>query len=236
MRSSLDVAIILVGDEFAHVLADVQIPIRVGVRGHVLAPFLTTTYDIRSPKDWGPPKRLEALRALGHDVHNVMPSLWVSDHARIAAQATSELGLPEAVPYAVVHPFGSTPAQWWPLDRTAELAEALRREHNLWTIVVGGPETRGKLGTAPRNTIDATGAITISELIAVIERARLVISTDSGPFRARRRTPTTVGRFVRARHRNMQAAIPRPKSFLGKSRPAPSVANGTVVNRSRAAR
>ena len=60
-EQELDVAIILLGDEFAHVLADAQIPIRVGVRGHVLAPFLTTTYDIRSPKDWGPPERLEAL-------------------------------------------------------------------------------------------------------------------------------------------------------------------------------
>ena len=72
--------------------------------------------------------------------------------------------------------------QWWPPGRTAELAEALRREHDLWVIVIGGPETRGSLGAAPKKTIDATGAITISELMAVIENARLVISTDSGPF------------------------------------------------------
>jgi len=182
-EQSFDVAIILLGDQFAQVLADAQIPIRVGVRGHVLAPFLTATHDIGSPKDWGPQERLGALRALGHDVRNVMPSLWVSDDARSAAQRRlSELGLPEGVDYAVVHPFGSTPAQWWPPDRAAELAEALRREHGLWTIVIGGPETRGKLGTAPRYTIDATGAFTIGELMAAIENARLVISTDSGPF------------------------------------------------------
>ena len=67
-EQNFDVAIILLGDQFAQVLADAQIPIRVGVRGHVLAAFLTATYDIGSPKDWGPQERLGALRALGHDV------------------------------------------------------------------------------------------------------------------------------------------------------------------------
>ena len=57
-EQSFDVAIILLGDQFAQVLAEVQVPIRVGVRGHLLAPFLTATYDIGSPKDWGPPERL----------------------------------------------------------------------------------------------------------------------------------------------------------------------------------
>ena len=60
-EQSFDVAIILLGDQFARVVADARIPIRVGVRGHVLAPFLTATYDIGSPKDWGPPERLGAL-------------------------------------------------------------------------------------------------------------------------------------------------------------------------------
>ena len=140
------------------------------------------------------------------------PNLWVSDHARSAAQRRlSELGLPEGVDYAVVHPFGSTPVQWWPPGRTAELAEALRREHDLRVIVIGGPETRGSLGAAPKKTIDATGALTISELMAVIENARLVISTDSGPFHIagalrrplvglfRARCPEHAGRYPQAK-------------------------------------
>jgi ADP-heptose:LPS heptosyltransferase len=211
-EQNFDVAIILLGDQFAQILADAQIPIRVGVRSHVLAPFLTTTYDIGSPKDWGPPERLGALRALGHNVRDVIPNLWVSDHARSAAQRRLiELGLPEGVPYAVVHPFGSTPAQWWPPDRTAELAEALCREYDLWTIIIGGPETCGTLGPTARNAIDTTGALTISKLMAVIENARLVISTDSGPFHIagalrrplvglfRARRPEHSGRYPQAR-------------------------------------
>jgi heptosyltransferase I len=182
-EQEFDVAIILLGDQFAQLLANAQIPERVGVRGHLLAPFLTKTYDICSPKDWGPPERLGALRALGHDVRNVHPQLWVSDHARSTARAKLvELGLPERVTYAAVHPFGRTLAQRWPQGRTGDLADALFREHKLWTIVVGGPEACGSIGPSSRNVIDSTGALSIPELMAVIDEARVVISTDSGPF------------------------------------------------------
>ena len=144
------------------------------------------------------------------------PSLWVSDHARSAAQRRLiELGLPQGADYAIVHPFGSTRAQWWPPDRTAELAEALRREHDLWTIVIGGPETRGVLGTAPRNTIDATGAITISELIAVIENARLVISTDSGPFHIAGALRRPLVGLFRARRPEHAGRYPQAKVVFG---------------------
>ncbi|HKI18638.1 MAG TPA: glycosyltransferase family 9 protein, partial [Isosphaeraceae bacterium] len=217
-EQNFDVAIILLGDQFAQVLADAQIPIRVGVRGHLLAPFLTATYEIGSPREWGPQERLGALRALGHDVRNVSPNLWVSDHARSAAQRRlSELGLSEGVAYAVVHPFGSTPAQWWPPDRTAELAEALHHEHNLWTIVIGGPETRGKLCIAPRNTIDATGAFTISELMAVIENARLVISTDSGPFHIAGALERPLVGLFRARRPEHAGRYPQAKVIFGQA-------------------
>ncbi len=152
-----DVAIILLGDQFAQVLANARVPERVGVGGHLLSSFLTKTYDIGSPQDWGPSERLGALRALGHDARNVGPQLWVSNHARSSAQRRLvELGLPAGVPYAVVHPFGSTLAQWWPAGRDADKAHALFREHNLQAIVVGGPETRGSLGPLNRNVIDLT--------------------------------------------------------------------------------
>jgi ADP-heptose:LPS heptosyltransferase len=211
-EQDFDVAIILLGDQFAQVLAEAEIPIRVGVRGHLLSPFLTTTYDVGSPKDWGPPERLGALRALSYHVRNVRPNLWISDHARPEARRRlAELGLPEGIPYSVVHPFGSTRSQWWPLDRMAELVDSLSRGLDLRTVMVGGPETRGALGPLCGNVIDTTGELTIPELMAVIESARLVISTDSGPFHIagalgrplvglfRGRRPEHAGRYPQAR-------------------------------------
>ena len=49
-----DVALILLGDQFASTLAEAGIPARVGVRGTPLEPCLTATYDIGSPREWGP--------------------------------------------------------------------------------------------------------------------------------------------------------------------------------------
>jgi heptosyltransferase-1 len=86
------------------------------------------------------------------------------------------------VPYAVAHPFGSTSAKWWPRDYIEDLAHNLRRDQSLRTIVVGGPETRGALGLSDHNIIDSRGALSVAELMAVIDEATVVISTDSGPF------------------------------------------------------
>ena len=112
------------------------------------------------------------------------PRLWVLPEWKDSARdRLSESGLPAGAPYAVVHPFGSTPRQWWPLDRVTPLARGLLGQHGLRTIVVGGPETTGRLpdaGDAP--AMDVTGKLSIPELLAVIEGAARVITTDSGPF------------------------------------------------------
>lgn len=205
---NFDVALIALGDQFAAALARARIPVRVGVSGHALEPCLTHTYAIGSPREWGPHERLNALRSLGCEVCDAAPRLWVADEARDGARARlAELGLVPGVPYAVAHPFGSTPRQWWPVGRVEELAADLRREHGLKTILVGGPETRGALDatrgdvddsrgafdqargggeesavSAEESLIDATGAFDIPQLLAVIEQAVVVVTTDSGPF------------------------------------------------------
>lgn len=196
LRSAeFDLALIALGDQFAAALADAGIPVRVGVSGHALAPCLTHTYSIGSPREWGPDERLNALRVLGCEVERAAPRLWVADEAREAARRRlAELGLERGTPYAVAHPFGSTPRQRWPVERVAELAATLRAGHGLTTLLVGGPETRGALDEARAKVddgnadskvaglVDATGAFDIPQLLAVVEGAELVVTTDSGPF------------------------------------------------------
>jgi ADP-heptose:LPS heptosyltransferase len=184
-EQNFDVALILLGDQFAPVLARARIPVRVGVRGHLLEPCLTHSYDIGSPRTWGPRERLGALRVLGCDVRDVPPRLWVSDDARSSARRRlAELGLPEGTPYAAIHPFGSTPRQRWPVERVAGLAEDLRGRYGLASVLLGGPETRGKLPSAlgRAKVIDSTGAFDIQGMMGVMAGAGLVVSTDSGPF------------------------------------------------------
>ncbi|HXG68171.1 MAG TPA: glycosyltransferase family 9 protein [Blastocatellia bacterium] len=179
-----DLAIILLGDQFALMLAEVGIPVRVGVRGHLLEPCLTHTYDIRSPREWGPAERLNALRCLGYDVRDVRPQLWVSDDARDAVwRKLADWGLTRGEDYALIHPFGSEMRKWWSVDKVGELAVKLRQEWGLRTVLVGGSETRDFVPEHVRvRVIDTTGRLSLQELAAAIDQARVVISTDSGPY------------------------------------------------------
>jgi len=176
-----DAAIILLGDQFAHLLARAGIPVRVGVKNTRLEPLLTHTYDIGSPRTWGVKERLGALGCLGYPTANSLPTLYVTDEARLSVQGRlAELGLQTGQNYVVLHPFGSTRRQWWDLNKAADLAAEL---DGFATIIVGGDKTI--FPERPRASlpiVNSTGKLTLPELIAAIDGAALVISTDSGPF------------------------------------------------------
>jgi ADP-heptose:LPS heptosyltransferase len=182
-RQNFDIGIILLGDQFAYALAQGGIPVRVGVHGHVLEPCLTHAYDIGSPRTWGPRERLNSLRCLGYEVRDVAPMLWVEDAARESAAAQlARLGLSRESPYAILHPFGSTRRQWWPVERVVAVAEGLSR-HGVRTVVAGGPEVRASAPGLPADRVaNAVGELSIAELVAAIHGASIVVSTDSGPF------------------------------------------------------
>ena len=208
-----DVALLILGDQFARMVADADVPVRVGVRGHVLAPCLTHVYDIGSPRTWGPDERLGALRVLGFDAPSIRPTLTVSDATRAnAAAALERAGLRAGEPYVVVHPFGSTQRQWWPVDRVDDVRRHVEGKFGRRTVVVGGPETREAVPASVKaHVIDATGQLSIPELVGVLAGAALVVSTDSGPFHIagalgrplvglfRARRPEHAGRYAAAR-------------------------------------
>jgi ADP-heptose:LPS heptosyltransferase len=124
-----DAAIILLGDEFAVELANARIPVRTGVRGHPLSHSLTHLYDGGMPRSWGPEEKLNSLRALGCNVRNVSPGLWISDSARQdALAALMDIGIGAADEFAVLHPFGRTASQEWPAHYCNLLAPLLRHD------------------------------------------------------------------------------------------------------------
>ena len=177
-----DAAFILLGDQYAHLLARAGIPIRVGVKGTTLENCLTHTYDIGSPRTWGTDEKLNSLRCLGYSVVAIPPALSVSEEARqTGREKLVELGLDESRNFAVLHPFGSSRRQWWKLENVGTLAAKLKEQHNLQTVLIGGDETVSQVATSAA-IIDTTGQLSLPELLAVIDESKIVITTDSGPF------------------------------------------------------
>ena len=181
-EQDFDAAFILLGDQFAHLLARAGIPVRVGVEGSPLENCLTHVYDIGSPRTWGSDERLNALRCLGYQVEGTPPSLSVNVAARQAArEKLVRLGLDESKDYAVLHPFGSSRRQWWKLEDVGTLATNLKERHDLQTVLIGGSETVSQ-AAKDANIVDTTGQLSLPELLAVIDGSEIVITTDSGPF------------------------------------------------------
>jgi heptosyltransferase-1/heptosyltransferase-2 len=124
-------------------------------------------------------RMLELLRQMGvppvHDLRLVAPT---EDRARAAEDPAL------APPYVVLAPTSRWPAKQWPADRFARVAAALA-SRDLNVVLVGAASERDQIRplldlarTTPR-IIDRVGHTNVGLLMAVIERARLVVANDS---------------------------------------------------------
>src|SRR5262245_24139609 len=180
-----DAAVLLGGDQYAPLLYKAGVPIRVGPAACVYEPLLTHTYVVDDGRTWGPYERLGALRSLRIETSDRAPRLDLDSRARVEFQRWrgTVLGDPERS-YVVIHPFGSTPRQRWPLDRVPELVERINQYAGMRSLLVGGPEFRGMAASLSNSLslINAVGELSIPQLLGAIESASFVVTTDSGPF------------------------------------------------------
>ena len=97
---------------------------------------------------------------------------------------------------AGLHPFGSKPYKWWPLDRMARAGDYLYKKYNLQLIIFGGIKERDKAiemsSMMEAKPLIAAGELSIRGSAALIKKCRLFITTDSGPMHIAQamRTPT----------------------------------------------
>ncbi len=82
-----------------------------------------------------------------------------------------------AGPFAVFLPASNWATKRWPDARFAELVGPLRDRFGLASVVAGGPDA----GDIPGTTTVA-GRTTLRQLVAVLERASLVVAGDTGPM------------------------------------------------------
>ncbi|HXY98251.1 MAG TPA: glycosyltransferase family 9 protein [Steroidobacteraceae bacterium] len=105
-----------------------------------------------------------------------------------AARAYAERLIPDAQPTLVISPCSSHALRNWAPERYAALAVHAARDRRMRVILAGGPSeaeqrmgeqiTRAAAGTALVNQI---GQDTLPELLALLARATVLVSPDSGP-------------------------------------------------------
>jgi ADP-heptose:LPS heptosyltransferase len=208
---NFDLALILLGDNIAPLLARARIPVRVGVRGTPLEACLTHRYDIGGPRDWTARERLNALRCLGYEIADSLPR-------RRAREKLFSLGLAAGEKYAALHPFGSEPHKWWSVERVQPLAARLRARYNLKTVLIGGREKISLSGhERADDIINTTGELSVGELLAVIENSLLVVTTDSGPFHIAAALNKPIVGLFRAARPGYAQIYPRVAAVFGEN-------------------
>lgn len=137
------------------------------------------------------------LRTLGMDpgeelAQGLLELVATHDDRLAASQVLERAGLPierqHATPIAVLNPGGNNPAKRWPTERFAALGDYLAQHHGLTIAIAGGPNERELADaiaaqcapTTPTLNLPAVG-LGIPALKGILQRARLLITNDTGP-------------------------------------------------------
>jgi heptosyltransferase-1 len=89
-------------------------------------------------------------------------------------------------PLAVMHPGARWPTKLWPAAHWARLAGWLAREKGFQVVITGSPGDRNLAGeiiaTAEVPILNLAGRTSLAELAALLRKARLAVTTDTGPM------------------------------------------------------
>lgn len=159
-------------------------PRRIGYRDASELSWIFHNERVDAPRSMHTVDRALALAAAcGADTSEPDVSLYARDDER------SQVVIEYPEPYAVLAPTSAWPAKCWPIERFVDLAKRLADHPALGrVIVVGGPGERLHCAPLlelaerhPRIT-DRVGSTSIALLMAIIERARLIVANDSAPL------------------------------------------------------
>jgi heptosyltransferase-2 len=128
---------------------------------------------------------LDVLRADGVPVHDDHLEAWLSAEERdFADRFLAAAGVQPGETIIGIHPFAANPPRAWHPDNFAELAGALQERYDARILFFGGPRDaaampalRAALTTPP---LEAVGATTLRQTMALLARCRLLVCNDSG--------------------------------------------------------
>lgn len=132
--------------------------------------------------------QFHVLRTIGIEATDRRLELWTSpdEDARVRAFLESQWVSPKQA-LVGINPGSSLrwPTKQWPVENFAKLCDDLAKK-NVRVMITGSPEEAGlaeQLMELTRNKpINAVGKTTVTELIALIRRCQVFISSDSAPM------------------------------------------------------
>ena len=188
-KKGFDRAIIFHPTNRMHIISYIAgIPRRIGYEGKLS--FLLTDR-IKNTKHEGKKHErdytIELLRPLGIDSHEKELYVAVTDKtAKYIDGLLSSKGV-TGKKMVVLHPGASCGSKIWPSERFAKLADMLIGSRNAEAIIVGGNDERDIFCAESvkrfmrREALSLAGELDILQLAALLKRAALFISNDSGP-------------------------------------------------------
>ena len=130
---------------------------------------------------------LALARAVGADTSNKDYEFFIDERDKeSAARILEGSGVRPDERIAVLNPGGNWPPKRWPARRFAELADMLIEKYGLRILITGAEKDKGLAdeisGAMKGRAVSLCGKTGIRELAAVLRRAALVVSGDSGPM------------------------------------------------------
>ena len=155
-----------------------------GVDGRELSPWLNNEL-VEPIATHVIDRNLELLQALG--IARAKAEFCLSEKApdaQMAEKCVHELGLSNG--FAVINPGAGWPSKLWAMDRYAEVARYLGESRGLATLVVWAGDQEKAWAEAivagSAGFARIAPATTLSQLAALLRRARLFVGSDTGPL------------------------------------------------------
>lgn len=163
------------------------IPVRVGYQRKGRSRFLTHPVDHVGEDIHKADLYLNIVESFGVPVWDKTSELRVPDNAKKEiARILEENGIQENERFAVVHTSGNWDLKRWPKNSWAELIKYLAAELKVKVVISEGPkELEWAKEIARLSQVDPVvlaGKTNLPQLMALLEKASLVISADSGPL------------------------------------------------------
>ena len=124
---------------------------------------------------------LELVCRLGVPI--AVPSWHVPALPRERAEVFAMLvarGMSASQALIVVHPWTSHPVKRWPMERFCAFIERVRQRLPAAVVIVGNPQAPAVM-PAGGSVVDLTNQLSLTQLAALLQQAKLLISSDSGP-------------------------------------------------------